>query len=55
MDKLSSWLVILIGVLLLLPLLGVTQLGSLSSGITAWVVAIVVVLIGILQLTGKKK
>ena len=43
-------LVTLMGILLILPLIGVTALGDLTQGITAWVVALAVLVIGILGL-----
>lgn len=43
MAKLTAWLVTLVGVLLILPLLGVTQLDAVS----AWVVPLAVLVIGI--------
>ena len=50
MEKINSILVIVIGVLLVLPLLGVSALGSLTEGIAAWAVAIVVLAIGVMGL-----
>lgn len=47
MQKLNSWLITLIGILLLLPLVGVDQLGTLTEGITAWIITIAVLIIGI--------
>jgi hypothetical protein len=55
MAKLTAWLVTLLGVLLVLPLLGVTQLDTVSQ----WVVPLAVLAIGIGKLvrnySGKKK
>ena len=50
MDKLTSWLVTILGVLLLLPLLGISQLGTPLSGTMGWLVALLVLVIGILGL-----
>ncbi|MDP3027716.1 MAG: hypothetical protein Q8N63_08480 [Nanoarchaeota archaeon] len=59
MAKLTAWLVTLLGVLLLLPLIGVTQLGTVTSGILGWLIAIGVLVIGIGKLvrnySGKKR
>ena len=59
MVKLTAWLVTLLGVLLLLPLIGVTQLGTVTSGILGWLVALVVLVVGIGKLvrnySGKKR
>ena len=59
MAKLTAWLVTLLGVLLLLPLLRVTQLGTVTSGILGWLVALVVLVVGIGKLirnySGKKR
>ena len=43
MAKLTAWLVTLVGVLLVLPLLGVIQLASLST----WLIPLSVLIIGI--------
>ena len=43
MDKITSWLVVLIGIVLILPLLTLTFLGEISS----WIIAIAVLIIGI--------
>jgi len=43
MAKLTAWLVTVIGVLLILPLLGVTQLDTIS----AWIVPLAVLVIGV--------
>ena len=47
MDKLVSWLILIIGILLILPLVGVT------STILDWIVALAVLVIGIVKLAGK--
>lgn len=48
MAKLTAVLVTIIGILLLLPLIGVDQLGTIGSGKTLdWIIAIGVLLIGI--------
>lgn len=47
MAKLTAWLVTILGVLLLLPLIGVSQLGTVTGGYLAWLVALVVLAIGI--------
>ena len=49
----KPYLITLIGILLILPLLGVDQLGSLTEGIIAWVIAIVVLIIGIMRILKK--
>jgi hypothetical protein len=43
MAKLTAWLVTLVGVLLVLPLIGVTQLADIS----AWLIPLLVLVIGI--------
>jgi len=55
MNQLNAWLVTLAGIILILPLLGVTQLGTLTDGLLAWLLAIVVLLIGLTQLFRSKK
>ncbi len=51
MEKIINILVIAIGVLLVLPLIGIGALGNLTEGIVAWLVAIIVLAIGIMGLT----
>jgi len=46
-NDLDSWIVTVIGVLLALPLIGISQLGDVTSGIAAWLVAIGVLIVGI--------
>ena len=55
MSKLNAWLIIIAGVVLLLPLIGITQLGTPTEGVLAWVLAIAVLLIGILKITKNYK
>lgn len=55
MNKLNAILIIIAGIVLLLPLIGVTQLGTVTDGILAWILVIVVLLIGILQLVNQYK
>ena len=46
----SKWyavLTTLVGILLLLPLLGVTTLGNVSEGIIAWIITIAIIVMGI--------
>jgi len=43
MAKLTAWLVTIIGVLLLLPLIGISQLAAYND----WLIAIAVLVIGI--------
>ena len=51
MAKLTAWLLTILGVLLLLPLLGVTALGTLGSGgYLDWLVAILFLVVGISKL-----
>ena len=52
-KNLNAWLIILVGVVLLLPLIGVTQLGTVTDGVLAWILVIVVLIIGITKLMNK--
>ena len=57
MAKLTAWLVTLIGVLLVLPLLGVSAV-SYSEVWVQWVIALVALVIGVSKLMrnyGKKR
>lgn len=55
MAKLTAWIVTIIGVLLVLPLIGVNQL---AGQVTNWLIALGVLVIGVGKLMrnyGKKK
>ncbi len=49
MEKLISWIVLIIGVILVLPLLGLTFLADYQN----WLIAIGVLVIGIVRLVKK--
>jgi len=49
-SKWYAWLVLVLGLLLILPKIGVTQLGDLTTGITSWLVPIIVIVVGIIGL-----
>ena len=53
MNKIISYLVTIIGIILILPLIGVDQLGSVLEGIGAWIVAIAILILGIGGIAGK--
>ena len=53
MNKLRPWLIILVGVFLLLPLIGIDQLGTPTEGILAWLLALGVLVIGVMKLIKK--
>jgi len=53
MKQLEAWLVTVMGILLVLSMIGVSALGSISSGITGWVVALAVLIIGVMRLMKK--
>ena len=50
-SKIYAILTTLVGVLLLLPLLGITTLGNINEGILAWTIAIAIIIIGIVGIT----
>ena len=50
MKTITSVFVILMGIILLLPLLGVTTLGTPTSGILGWAFVIIVLFLGIYHL-----
>ncbi|MCK5449965.1 hypothetical protein KAI32_03805 [Candidatus Pacearchaeota archaeon] len=54
-SKINAYLVTLIGILLILPLAGVTALGTLMEGIIGWVIAIIVLIIGIVGIVKNSK
>jgi len=47
MAKLTAWLVTVIGILLILPLIKITQFGTATEGYLAWIIALGVLIIGI--------
>ena len=47
MAKITAWLVTLVGVLLVLPLIGVTQLSGIVQD---WIIALAVLVIGVAKL-----
>jgi len=47
MAKLTAWVSTILGILLLLPLVGVTGFGSATSGVIGWLIALGVLVIGI--------
>ena len=50
---LKPYLVLLIGILLILPLIGVSQLGTVTDGITGWAIPIIILIIGIKMILKK--
>jgi len=50
MAKITAWLVTIIGILLILPLIGVDLDTTLMNGFNAWVIALAVLIIGIAKL-----
>ena len=55
MDKITAVIVIIIGILLILPLIGITQLGNIIEGFAAWAIALVLIITGILELVNASK
>jgi len=53
-SKWYAWLVLLLGVLLLLPKLGLTALGDLSTGFISWVIPLIILVIGIIGISKSK-
>lgn len=49
MKRISSVLVVLLGLILLLPLIGVTRFGTLIEGTFGWATAIFVLVIGVIE------
>ncbi len=49
-SKINAWLFVLLGILLILPVVGITQLGDISMGITSWLVPIIFIIIGVVKL-----
>ena len=46
-KKCIPWLTILIGAILILPLIGIDQLGNVVEGPASWIISILVILIGV--------
>ncbi len=53
MSKLNASLVTVIGIIMLLPLLNVNVLGTLTTGAIGWVIALIVLAIGVMGLMEK--
>jgi hypothetical protein len=53
MNNLDAWIITIIGILLVLPLAGIDQLGTPTEGILAWLLALGVLAIGIIKLIKK--
>ena len=49
-SKWYAWLVLLLGVLLILPKVGISQLGDFNTGIISWLVPIIIIVVGIIGL-----
>ncbi len=49
-SKWYAWLVLLLGVLLILPKIGITQLGDLTTGIMSWLLPVIIIIIGVIGL-----
>jgi hypothetical protein len=45
-----AWLTLVLGILLILPMLGITQLGDITSGLIGWLVPIIIITIAVLGL-----
>lgn len=55
MEKINNWVVTVIGVLLVLPLVGIDQLGNIGQAgtVTGWLIALGVLYLGVSKLLGK--
>lgn len=51
MEKIKSMFILFIGILLVLPLVGFNALGTLTEGVLAWILAIVVLIYGIIKIS----
>jgi len=49
-SKWYAWLVLILGILLILPKVGITQLGDLTTGIISWLIPVIIIIIGIIGL-----
>jgi len=50
MAKITAWTSTILGILLILPLVNVTQFGTATEGPLAWLIALGVLLIGVTKL-----
>ena len=50
MAKVTAWLVTLVGVLLVLPLIGLNLDNLIVAGLTQWLIALAVLVIGVTKL-----
>ena len=51
MQKLGSWLILLVGILLILHMANILPV---TEGIGGWILAIIVLMLGIIKIAGKK-
>lgn len=49
-SKWYAWLVLILGILLILPKVGITQMGDLTTGIISWLIPVIIIIIGIIGL-----
>ena len=49
-SKWYAWLVLILGILLILPRLGIAQLGDLTTGVISWIIPIIIIVIGVIGL-----
>ena len=45
-----AWLVLVIGILLVLPKIGISALGDLTTGLISWVIPLAIIIIGVVGL-----
>lgn len=55
MNKITAWGATIVGVLLLLPKVGVDQLGTVTTGTMSWIIPILVIIMGVEALLRKYK
>lgn len=54
-SKWYAWLTLLLGVMLVLPKVGVTSLGDLTTGLISWIIPVVIIAIGLIGLVKVSK
>lgn len=54
-SKIYAYLTTLVGILLVLPLIGVEAIGTLTEGPLAWIIAVAILVMGIVGIVKSSK
>lgn len=51
MKTITAWFVLLLGGIMILPLIGINQLGTATTGILGWTVDLILLFLGVYHLS----